>query len=130
MGVLIQTEIAPAWLVNLVVGLVVFAVCFIIFLALKDTIMAIVTPTKRGNVGAGFAEKGKAYYMTFEFDNGKFRTFLVPKNTYDTALENESGELTYKYKKFVSFSGKTSGTKVVQDAIDNNVEFVSLSNKF
>lgn len=153
MGVLLNTEIAPAWLVNLVVGLVVCAVCFLIFLALKDTITAIVSPTKtvnaeltskfedlvattkvfvgaRGNVGAGIAEKGKAYYMTFKLDNGKFVTFLVPKGVYDTALENESGMLKYKYKNFISFSGKTEGTKVDNDAIDNNVEFVSLSERF
>lgn len=77
-----------------------------------------------GSVAQGVAEKGKEYFFSFQLDNGKFVTLLVPKDIYDVALEEGSGTLTYKGKRFISYDGPTDGTRLRTDAQSNT--FVGL----
>lgn len=79
-------------------------------------------------MGSGLAEKGTAYYLFFEDINEKTHSFMIPKDIYDTAVEDTSGTLIYKGTDFISFDGISQGTKIKKE--ENMNQFVGLSEKF
>lgn len=141
----------PAW--ARIAAVVIFAavILIILFFFLKDVLMTIfskeVTTTatlvsktaqpyvtkkvfmqQQGNVAGGIAEKGMEYSFYFQLENGNHLSFLVPKDTYDVALENANGRLTYKGNRFISFTGATEGTRLRNE--QNQNDFVSIKDTF
>ena len=43
------------------------------------------------------------YYITFEFDDGNRKEFLVSGKVYGMCAEKDKGELKYQGKKFINF---------------------------
>ena len=147
------TELFPLWVQVIMLGIVALVVLWIIknlfsdfFTALfskKKTVQATLTAkvaegyvNKRmfvsqnpaGGVDSGVAEKGVEYRFDFELEGGGHVILEVPKNAYDVAVENTTGELTYKGKQFISYKARTEGTVMVDDTIENN--FVPINKKF
>lgn len=141
----------PEYVTTTAVILFVMALAVMLYLFLKDFLTVLFSKTvtttatlisksaqpyatqrsfigQRGSVDAMVAEKGTDYFLYFELTNGKTIALSVPKDTYDVALENASGELSYKGKRFISFTGATDGTRK-RDDINHN-SFVSLKDNF
>lgn len=140
--------IFPTWLMIILGLLIAAGILAIIFVFFKDVIIAVFSKQVTtqatlsskydheflsktvyaagggGGVASGVAEKRTEYFFCFQLDNGRFITFTVPKDIYDVALEDSTGSLTYKGKRFISYDGPTIGTRVRQDT--NSTTFVGL----
>ena len=144
-------QLFPEWMLNVGTALFIAVILIIAAMFFKDVLTAIfsrqistaatlISKTaqpyvtklaymqQRGSVGSGIAEKGTDYFFYFLLDNGKYITLPVTRDNYDTALENSHGTLTFKGKRFISFTGETDGTRRCSD--DNANNFVSLKDSF